>query len=465
MTKLKHLNHISFKIGLIFFVIMIDLEGFVIYFLHQNIVKERVKDEFNSLLVRSNSHRDVLEQYNDPDSIHRVAVMESKSDLIVIVLNGNKKSIIASRPLDRGMRNIISKPVGKITHKGKIIEKHWEDEKYIASVSPFKNGYVYMFKDTKQVQQLISQMNHHFWIAGLLAFGITLILIILLSRILARPLINMKVATKKIAKGDLSVEIPVYSKDELGQLAESIRTLAREWNHLREERSEFLASISHELRTPLTYIKGYADIARKNNCADNETYLNIIYEEAAKLSDMIQNLFDLAKMDRNSFQIQKQNFPLFQMLKQIEHKLSPAFQNKRIILTVKCHPSILLIADPVRFEQVVINLLDNAYKYSEPHTNIFLTVKKADGAWKLIVQDHGKGIPEEDLPYIFERFYRVDKSRSRSFGGTGLGLAIVKEIVEAHNWHIHADSREGIGTTMEIRFQGGDIIEEAAARR
>lgn len=124
------------------------------------------------------------------------------------------------------MRNIISKPVGKITHKGKIIEKHWEDEKYIASVSPFKNGYVYMFKDTKQVQQLISQMNHHFWIAGLLAFGITLILIILLSRILARPLINMKVATKKIAKGDLSVEIPVYSKDELGQLAESIRTLA-----------------------------------------------------------------------------------------------------------------------------------------------------------------------------------------------------------------------------------------------
>ncbi|WP_018665488.1 sensor histidine kinase [Heyndrickxia acidiproducens] len=461
---LKYLNHISFKIGLIFFVIMIDLEGFVIFFLHQNIVRERVKDEFNSLLLRGNSHRDVLEQYNDAKTIHHVAVMESKSDLIVIVLNKNKKPIISSRPLDRDMRKILNKPVSHVSHKGNIIEGEWEKEKYIASVSPFKNGYVYMFKDTKQVQQLISQMNHHFWIAGLLAFGITFIMIILLSRILARPLINMKEATKKITKGDLSVEIPVYSKDELGQLAESIRTLAREWNHLRQERSEFLASISHELRTPLTYIKGYADIARKNNHADNETYLNIIYEEADKLSDMIKNLFDLAKMDQNSFQIQKQNFPLLPMLEQIKHKLNPAFRNKKITLTVMCNPHIQLIADPVRFEQVIMNLLDNAYKYSGPHSRIALSVKKEEGIWKLIIKDNGKGIPEEDLPYIFERFYRIDKSRTRSLGGTGLGLAIVKEIIEAHGWEIHADSHIGTGTTMEIWFQGGDIIEETAAR-
>lgn len=462
---MKYLNHISFKIGLIFFVIMIDLEGFIIYFLHQNIVEERVKDEFNSLLLRGNSHRDVLEQYNDAKTIHHVAVMESKSDLIVIVLTKSKKNIISSSPLDQEMRKIVAKPIGKVTHKGKIIESDWEDKKYIASVSPFKDGYVYMFKNTSQVQQLISQMNHHFWIAGLLAFGITLVMIILLSHILTRPLINMKEATKKIAKGDLSVEIPVNSKDELGQLADSIRTLAREWNHLRRERSEFLASISHELRTPLTYIKGYADIARKNSHADNGTYLNIIYEEANKLSDMIKNLFDLAKMDRNSFQIQKQNFPLLPMLEQIEHKLSPAFQNKNVTLTVRCKKNILLLADPIRFEQVIINLLDNAYKYSEPHSHIHLNVKKEEGIWKLIIKDNGKGIPKEDLPYIFERFYRVDKSRTRSLGGTGLGLAIVKEIIEAHGWEIHAYSQEGVGTTMEIWLQGGDIIEETAARR
>ncbi|WKB36009.1 HAMP domain-containing sensor histidine kinase [Terrilactibacillus sp. S3-3] len=129
--------------------------------------------------------------------------------------------------------------------------------------------------------------------------------------------------------------------------------------------------------------------------------MNIIYEEADKLSGMIKNLFDLAKMDNNTFQIQKQQFPMLPMLEQIKHKLNPVFQNKNITLTINCKNGIQLIADPIRFEQIIINLLDNAYKYSEANTHVYLNLKNEQGTWKLTIKDNGKGIPKDDLHYIF----------------------------------------------------------------
>ncbi len=290
---------------------------------------------------------------------------------------------------------------------------------------------------------------------------LTLIVIIFLSKGLAKPLIKMKEATSKISKGDFTISLPKNRNDELGDLADSISQLASDLNYLKLERNDFLASISHELRTPLTYIKGYADIVLKRNLSneDRDKYLNIIHEEANRLSDLIKDLFDLAKMDKNSFIIQKSALDLTDFITKIEQKFSPAFHEKGMEFEVICPEGVYIMADPIRLEQIIFNLLDNAIKYSPSGGKTILAVSNKKKDVNIKVRDNGKGIPEEDLPYILNRFYRVDKSRTRSLGGTGLGLAIVKELVLAHGGTISVKSKEGIGTEFELVFKGADTIE------
>lgn len=248
------------------------------------------------------------------------------------------------------------------------------------------------------------------------------------------------------------MDLPDMGEDELGELARSITVLARDLKHLKEERSEFLSSISHELRTPLTYIKGYADVARRKNIegSERDRYLDIIYEESEKLTDMVKDLFDLAKMDQNMFVIHREKVQLCAYLRGICEKMRPAFKEKGIELEADCQKEIHVMIDPLRFEQVLLNLLDNAIKYSGSSTKVTLSVKREKGEVVIEIKDEGRGIPEEHLPFIFERFYRVDKSRSRDLGGTGLGLSIAKELVEANKGRMEVKSEAGKGSTFLI---------------
>ena len=239
-------------------------------------------------------------------------------------------------------------------------------------------------------------------------------------------------------------------------MARSIELLATDLNYLKQERNEFLASISHELRTPLTYIKGYADIVRKRNLSkeENEKYLTIIVDETNRLTHLVKELFELAKLDQNVFVIEKETIDLNEFFTKIEQKFSPIFQEQQMNFEVICQSNLFLKADPLRLEQILFNLLDNAMKYSSSGAQIQLQAWKNKSDIHLTVQDNGKGIPEKDIPYIFNRFYRVDKSRTRTLGGTGLGLAIVKELVHAHGAEISVKSKEGIGTIFELIFKG-----------
>lgn len=145
---------------------------------------------------------------------------------------------------------------------------------------------------------------------------------------------------------------------------------------------------------------------------------------------------------------------LSKFIKKIEQKFSPAFLERNMNLEVVCPPNIMLRADPLRLEQIIFNLLDNSMKYSHEGSKILLKVWNYKKSIHILIQDNGKGIPEKDIPYIFNRLYRVDKSRSRSLGGMGIGLAIVKELVYAHGGEIDVKSQEKVGTTFQITFKG-----------
>lgn len=451
------MKHISIKIGLLFFAAIFLLETISMYFLHNNIIHSRVHDELAALQTRGNNHREILEASFNEETMKHIALMESRTDTQVILTNLSGSIYLSSNEVRPEMRKIISVTPKKIPNDGLILEDDWQHESYIASVSPINvngqtNGYVYMFQSTQKIKDLISEMNRHFVLAGLLSLVFMVFIIIFLTRYVTQPLIEMSKATKRISKGDFSVSLPKLARDEIGELGESIQVLAGDLEILKNERNEFLASISHELRTPLTYIKGYAEIARKPETTneDRDQYLGIIFEESVKLSNLVMKVFTLAKMDENNFSIEKENVELLPYFKAITEKMTPALRESNMDLVLNCPSDLYVSIDPIRFEQVIYNLLDNARKYSEPNTAIRIHAGHAEGKVLIKIQDQGKGIPEKDLPRIFERFYRVDKSRSRALGGSGLGLSIAKQIVEAHGGTITVTSRPDAGTTFEI---------------
>ncbi|MDP4171812.1 MAG: HAMP domain-containing sensor histidine kinase [Bacillota bacterium] len=453
------MKKISLKIGLFFFIAVCILETISMFFLHNNIIHSRVHDELSALLTRGNNHREILEASYHPETIKHIALMESQTDTQVILTDLKGNISMSSNKVTPEMKQIIRLTPKYIPHEGMILEDDWQHESYIATISPVNvnhanYGYVYMFQTTQKLKDLISGLNRHFMLAGLLSLLFMFIMIFFLTRFVTQPLIQMNEATKRISKGDFSVSLPKLGRDELGELGESIRVLATDLELLKNERNEFLASISHELRTPLTYIKGYAEIARRSETMEDDRnhYLDIILEESTKLAKLVKELFHLARMDENNFSIEKQSVHLYPYFLSIYNKILPAFRDRQIELTYDCTVNLYAELDPIRFEQVILNLLDNARKYSEPTSKVRFVVREVEQKIVISIEDNGKGIPPEDIPRIFERFYRVDKSRTRALGGSGLGLSIVKELVEAHGGTIEVYSILGEGTMFEIKL-------------
>lgn len=455
------MKKLSVKLGVLFFLIIFGLITFMFFFLHSGIAESRIEEELQNLQSRGNSHRAILEKQFDEEMIDHVVLMESESNTDVVITNESREILDSSSPFDT-FKKYIEIPLPSIPSDGQILEDKWDQEQFIATVSPIQMnnepiGYIYMFQETSSVRSLIQQLNEHFIISGWLSVIFTFVIIIFLSKGITKPLIKMKEATSQISKGNFSVSIPVTSNDELGDLAKTIELLAMDLNYLKKERNQFLASISHELRTPLTYIKGYADIVKKRNLSkeEREKYLTIIVEETNRLANLIKELFDLAKLDQNSFIIEKETINLNQFFAKMEQKFTPIFHEKKMEFTMNYERNLYLIADSLRLGQIIFNLLDNSMKYSPSGGKVSLAVWEYKSEIHISIKDNGKGIPEKDIPYIFNRFYRVDKSRTRTLGGTGLGLAIVKELVNAHGAEILVKSKENVGTEFILIFKEG----------
>lgn len=453
-------NKLSFKIGLLFFIFILIIESILFFILYTNLANDRVDEVMGSLLARGNTHRDVLEDHFDQSTLEHVGIMESASEFIVIITDEKGNIIISSDPVEADMMNVVDHANNdEIPIEGKVVEDRWNEEKYIATDSPITingehKGHVFMFVNTDYVKKTVDQLSNQFMLASLITIVLTIMTIFILSRFIAQPLIKMKEATEQLSKGKHNVEFHTERKDELGELANSITKLSKDLEELKMARNEFLASISHELRTPLTYIKGYADIINRPDTTKEEVkaYIEIISEETDQLTELIKNLFELAKIDQNNFLIRREKVALCSLIKNVFELIQPALTEKKIILNIKCPNEIIAFVDPERFQQVLKNILDNAKKHSYEKSEISIDVKRTFKDIIITISDEGEGIPKQDLPYIFDRLYRVEKSRSRQNGGAGLGLAITKEIVESHGGTIELHSELGKGTTVIIKL-------------
>lgn len=456
---------LSFKIGFLFFIFILIIESLLFFILYTNIANERIDEVLDNLLARANTHSEVLEINFNKSTLEHVGIMESASDFVVIITDGKGNVIVHSDPIKQEMMQVIeTTDYSSFRTDGRIVEDRWDDKQYIAADSPVNidgdhRGHVFMFADTSSVKQNVDQLSKQFIVIALVTIGLTIMTIFILSRFITLPLIKMKEATVQLSRGKNNVELNTHRKDELGELADSITKLAEDLDQLKTVRNEFLASISHELRTPLTYIKGYADIISRQDITDAEVkeYITIIREESEHLSILIKNLFELAKLDRNKFVIQREEVFLCELIQSVANRVTPAFIEKNIAFSVSCPKDTIAFVDPERFQQVLVNILDNAKKHSSEGGNVRLKVRQMEQEVHIIITDEGEGIPNKDLPYVFDRLYRVEKSRSRQSGGTGLGLTIAKEIVESHGGQIEVKSELDKGTSVIIRLiRGGN---------
>jgi len=274
---------------------------------------------------------------------------------------------------------------------------------------------------------------------------------ILASRNLTRSLRELTAATQSMAQGNLEQTVPVRSKDELGQLAASFNRMSADLACATTLRRQMTADIAHDLRTPLTVIKGYTEALRDGDLPATQATFETMYQEAQHLSGLIDDLRTLSLAEAGELTLNRRPTSPFELLFQAQAAYLPQAQEAGVTVRIACDDAIPDIhIDPERIARVLGNLIINALRYTNDSGRITLRAHAHPNGVRLSVADTGSGIPSEDLPYIFDRFYRGDAARQADNGESGLGLAIAKSLVEAHGGAIAVTSDVGQGTTFEV---------------
>ena len=322
-------------------------------------------------------------------------------------------------------------------------------------------GVVQISRPVQEVTASIWSLIFGIVAAGFLALAVATALGVWISRRLVQPVRALEAASLAIAQGDLSQQVPVTSADELGALGRAFNRMVEELQRMIEQQRLFIANASHELRTPLTNIKLRSE-ALLDGGLDDPTiarrYLGDIDSEADRLARLANTLLDLSRLERGTGAPPTEAVDIAPVLLAVARSarlgVHAAGLSLRADIPTQLPP---LRVWPEQVEAALVNLLDNAVKYTPKGGEVRLSVQVVDGNCQILVADTGLGIPAEDIPHIFERFYRVDKARSRrsgsnSSGGAGLGLAIVKVLAEQNGGRIRAESVVGAGTTFILEF-------------
>lgn len=293
-------------------------------------------------------------------------------------------------------------------------------------------------------------------IALLITFSISLMSYYLYLRV-SSPLREMQEGAIRFAQGHFDKTLPQYELKEISQLATAMNMMGAQLNRLEKIRRDFVANVSHELKTPITSIKGFVETlldGAANNVNDRDRFLRIIGKHSERLTSIIEDLLILARLESDQIQelLLFQEEGLKSVLGVVVEMCRGDAEKKNISISLMCSSDIVAVIDRSLIEQAVMNLVDNAVKYSENGREVSIEAELLGEKLAIHVNDQGPGIPKEHLPRLFERFYRVDKARSRKLGGTGLGLAIVKHVANVHLGTVEVRSVVGKGSVFTLSF-------------
>ena len=490
MKNLKLEDRISANYALLFLVLILVSNIILVYSLQKQSNKvlevsasDKLK-EINSFLDKVGIFSDktnVLTLDFNPEVVEGKKVIHVKpfnpgedNYLYVLEIKQNKDSVIpintigdtdteeASMTNESMVELLESYNLKDNVSSGKTI--NIEKNKYfVFKVSRVIKNYkfnIYTLKNVTNENKIYKRLEYLVILFTIIGVVITIIVSKIMSRRILKPINNVIKTAKSISTDDLSkrIEIP-KEEDELQNLTLIINEMLDRLETSFENQKKFVSDASHELRTPLAIIKGYAEIIRKRGTTDIDIFvesIDSIISETDNMRNLIQKLLFLAKGEITKINTKFVDIDANEMVHQIHSDTVVSTKTHKFHLEMG--EDYKIKGDETLLQQAIRALIENAAKYSEPNTNIYIKSFIKDGFGRISIRDEGVGISDEDEKRIFDRFYRVDLSRTKATGGTGLGLAIVKRIVEIHNGKIEVDSKMNEGTEISIVLPIGDAV-------
>jgi signal transduction histidine kinase len=287
--------------------------------------------------------------------------------------------------------------------------------------------------------------------SGLIVVVLIIIISFIISKILTDPLIKLKNAALEVADGNYDQKISNKGNDELSELIKAFNEMTKKLAKLEKIRKESASDFAHELRTPVTTIKGYLEAIEDEMISLDKNNLKEMKEETERIISLIEKLKEFAEAQNKIFNLQKEDLNLTDVIENVLKRKEKDFEEKNLELELDIEDELIINADKDSLFQIFNNLIENAVKYNKENGSIKISSEQKKDKITITIADTGQGISDEDLPYIFERFYRADKSRSTENGGTGIGLAVTKELIDAHQAEIYVESDDS-GSKFIVEF-------------
>ncbi len=396
------------------------------------------------------------------DTVQEVmSFLDLRSLTRVIVADSNAKILYDTADIGSGVGSYALFSEISRALDGKIVYYSVYDGKAFMSreAMPIKNGgvtlgAVYLYEYDSAQAQLITSIQKNLRNITLVLGAVAVILMFIFSRALTLRITELVRATRIVSEGDYDYQINAVGKDELSELGREFNSLTHRLKDTEELRRRFVSDASHELKTPLASIRLLSDSIVNSQNMDIETmrdFVTDIGNEAERLSRTTEKLLSLTKMD-SGIDISQDKLDLRHVAEKTMHLLSPLAKEYRVSISTEFQHNCFIRGSEDLVYRIIFNLAENSIKYNMPGGIVRILLFRENEYVVLVVEDSGIGIPDEDLPHIFSRFYRVDKARSRDAGGSGLGLSIVYDAVRLHGGSISVEKREIGGTRFIVKF-------------
>ncbi len=415
----------------------------------ENLLKSRIEVSINFYNKYFSSKSLVENIYDNVDAFWnennaQVEIFDSNGNLIMDSIGIKDSKLINAPDVAKALKGEQSRWIGKVDYYDKKVMA----VSYPLEVDGDIIGIIRFITSLEEIESVITNIMLIFVSISIGVLILGIILSIILSNSIINPIKYLNNVAEKMGSGNLSVRSKIESKNEIGQLSNTLNFMANEISRREQLKNEFISQVSHELRTPLTAIKGWT-ITLNNEETDKETLklgFEIIEKETDRLSLMVEELLDFSRLinEKVSLEIKKVNVRDF--INHIESFMAPRASKEDINLKFITEASGFMYVDSNRLKQVFINLLDNAFKFTEAKGNVTFTTLVLDENIKFIIEDDGCGISEEDLPKVKQKFFKGKNSNSKN----GIGLSICDEIIKLHNGEFKIYSKLGIGTKVEV---------------
>ena len=436
-----------------------------ISFMYKSIVMEDKKDSFEAMARRTGT---LTEKFTDgvmslEELNANINGMSYSSDAMIYVIKIDKDSFLYEKELKyQGfIDDFVYEDLSSVLDGKQVFRKKEYSEKletYVAYMGyPLKinteiKGAILMFCPINNINKNVMQMNRILWLCGGIIFFISIPVILICSRRISKPIEKVEKAARSIAKGEAAENVVVHSKDEVGMLANSFNIMRQQLEINDKVRRDFIANVSHELRTPLTSIGGFVQGMLDGiiPMEESEEYLKIIQGQTKRLVNLTSELLDMVKIQSGVMELKIEEIYLYEVVSETVLIIKEKADRRNITVKIDVDEKLKVSMDRDRLIQILINILNNSVKYSKNGGYINISAEEKKQMIEISVRDTGIGIPKEDLPFVFEKFYRSNMESMSDEESSGLGLSIVKNLVLLSGGNIEVESRIGEGTCISF---------------